>query len=204
MPDTLPSPLPNPVPPTIEAARLRACLGRFATGVTVVTYNHDGAPRGATVNAFSSVSLDPPLVLVSIARRAKACELLQDTPFSVNVLSARQVGVALTFAGRPQESAAIEWEQGNFAPRLRHTHATVECTPWRCYDGGDHVLYLGQVHDLAIQDNDPLLFHSGAFHRRGDGLDETGRCLRPSALAAVPLQLEAMEQLTQEFVAGWI
>ncbi|NMH96856.1 flavin reductase family protein [Pseudonocardia sp. K10HN5] len=188
----------------MEAARLRSCLGRFATGVTVVTYSHDGEPRGATVNAFSSVSLDPPLVLVSIARKARACPLLQDAPFTVNVLSARQVGVALTFAGRPQDSAVIEWEQGHHAPRLRHTHATLECTPWRSYDGGDHVLFLGRVHDLAIRENDPLVFHGGAFHRRGDGLDSTGRCSRPSALAALPLQVDAMEQLAEEFAAGWI
>ncbi|MEU6702079.1 flavin reductase family protein [Pseudonocardia sp. NPDC046786] len=188
----------------IEPSRLRSCLGRFATGVTVVSYQHDDEPRGATVNAFSSVSLDPPLVLVSIARKARACPLLRDRPFAVNVLSSRQIGVAMTFAGRPDDQAVIEWEHGRHAPRLQHTHATIECTPWKSYDGGDHVLYLGYVEDLAIRENEPLLFHSGAFHRRGEGLDATGRSRRCSAPVAMPLQLEAMEQLSKEFVAGWI
>lgn len=169
-----------------------------------MTYRHGGEPRGATVNAFSSVSLDPPLVLVSIARKAKACPLLQDQPFTVNVLSARQIGVAMTFAGRPDDAAVIEWEQGRHAPRLRHTHATLECTPWRSYDGGDHVLYLGRVEDIAIRDSEPLLFYGGSFHRRGDGLDATGRNTRGSSPIALPLQVEAMEELSKEFVAGWI
>lgn len=188
----------------IDPARLRSCLGRFATGVTVVSYSRDGQPRGATVNAFSSVSLDPPLVLVSVARTARACPLLQDTAFAVNVLSARQIGVAMTFAGRPDEAAVIAWDQGRHAPRLRHTHATIECTPWRSYDGGDHVLYLGRVEDIAIRPNEPLLFHGGSFHRRGDGLDATGRSTRTSTPTALPLQLSAMEELAEEFVAGWI
>ena len=192
----------------IEPAQLRSCLGRFATGVTVVSYTHDGEPRGATVNAFSSVSLDPPLVLVSIARKAKACPLLQDSAFTVNVLSSRQATVAMTFAGRPDASAVIDWEQGRYAPRLRHTHATLECMPWQSYDGGDHVLYLGRVQDIAIRDNEPLLFHGGTFHRRGDGLDAAGRSTRGSAPKGVPLQMSEMEEfseeISREFVAGWI
>lgn len=188
----------------IEPGQLRSCLGRFATGVTVVSYTHDDQPRGATVNAFSSVSLDPPLVLVSVARKAKACPLLQDKPFTVNVLSARQIGVAMTFAGRPDETAVIEWDHGRHAPRLRHTHATLECTPWRSYDGGDHVLYLGRVEDIAIRHSEPLLFHGGSFHRRGEGLDAHGRSTRGSTPVALPLQVEAMEELSKEFVAGWI
>jgi flavin reductase (DIM6/NTAB) family NADH-FMN oxidoreductase RutF len=189
---------------TIEPARLRSCLGRFATGVTVVTYEHDDEPRGATVNAFSSVSLDPPLVLVSIARKARACPLLDGRPFSVNVLSSRQTGVAMTFAGRPDDQAVIVWERGRHAPRLRHTHATIECTPWTSYDGGDHVLYLGHVEALAIRENEPLLFHGGTFHRRGEGLDPAGRSTRCSAPTAAPLHAEALEELNKELIAGWI
>ena len=188
----------------IEPGQLRSCLGRFATGVTVVSYAHDEQARGATVNAFSSVSLDPPLVLVSIARTAKACSLLENKPFAVNVLSARQIGVAMTFAGRPDPAAVIEWDHGRHAPRLRHTHAALECTPWRSYDGGDHVLYLGRVEDIAIRENEPLLFYGGSFHRRGDGLDVAGRSTRGCAPTALPLQVDAMEELTKEFVAGWI
>jgi flavin reductase (DIM6/NTAB) family NADH-FMN oxidoreductase RutF len=188
----------------ITAIDLRSCLSRFATGVTVVSYTHDEQPRGATVNAFSSVSLDPPLVLISIARKAKSCPLLQDANFCVNVLSANQVGIALTFAGQPRDNVAVHWDQGTFAPRLRESHAWLECTPWRSYDGGDHVLYLGEVQRLDVCTNEPLLFHGGDFHCRGDGLNSDGRSRRVAAQPAMPLHADAFERLNEEFVAGWL
>jgi flavin reductase (DIM6/NTAB) family NADH-FMN oxidoreductase RutF len=188
----------------LETADLRSCLGRFATGVTVVSYLVNGEPRGATVNAFSAVSLEPSLVLVSIARRAKACALLEGAPFCVNVLSASQVGIALTFAGRPRESVSVHWDDGRVAPRLRESHAWLECTPWSSYDGGDHVLYLGEVQHLAVRNSEPLLFYAGDFHRRGDGLDNEGRSLRAVANRANPLHVGALERLAEEFVAGWL
>jgi len=66
------------------------------------------------------------------------------------------------------------------------------------------VLYLGRVEDIAIRENEPLLFYGGSFHRRGDGLDVAGRSTRGCAPTALPLQVDAMEELTKEFVAGWI
>ena len=72
----------------LDARELRRCLGRFATGVTVVSYLADGELRGATVNAFTAVSLDPPLVLVSVARTARSCGWLERGPFAVNILRA--------------------------------------------------------------------------------------------------------------------
>src|SRR5438105_4824538 len=77
--------------PSIEETRaLRSCLGRFATGVTVVTMDADGGPHGLTVNTFASVSLQPPLVLIAVARTARADGLLAERPFAVNVLAAGQ------------------------------------------------------------------------------------------------------------------
>lgn len=188
--------------PVIDPLTMRSCLGRFATGVTVVSYQAGDEPRGTTVNAFTSVSLDPPLVLVSLARTARACTWLRDSPFCVNVLSAAQVGIALRFAGRPGP-AGPDWVRGVHAPRLAKSHAWLECTAWRSYDGGDHVLYLGEVQDMGFDDSEPLLFYSGAFHRRGDDLDETGRSRRLSARRAVPLPQAPMLGLPDEFVAGW-
>ncbi len=152
-----------------DGARLRSCLGRFATGVTVVTYYSEGEPRGATVNSFTSISLRPPLILVSIGRAAKACELLRDKPFCVNVLSAQQIGAALAFAGR-RSGVTPEWENGQEAPRLRQSHAWLECTPWQSLDAGDHVIFLGKIQAFAFDQSEPLLFYSGAFHARGDEL----------------------------------
>src|SRR3954451_4197216 len=76
----------------LDGKALRRCLGHFATGVTVVTFwDDDGEPRGATMNAFTSVSMDPPLVLISVARSAKSCAKLEGRPFTVNVLGSDQL-----------------------------------------------------------------------------------------------------------------
>ena len=195
--------------PTVEAADLRSCLGRFATGVTVVSYTAGAEPRGATVNAFSSVSLDPPLILVSIARTARACPLLEDNPFCVNVLAADQVDIAMNFAGKPSERV-VHWDRGELAPRLRESHAWLECSPWRAYDGGDHVLYLGEVQQLSIRESsEPLLFHAGGFLRRGDGLDQRGRWIGRTVGHPLPSAedeaADAIERFAREgFAEGWL
>jgi flavin reductase (DIM6/NTAB) family NADH-FMN oxidoreductase RutF len=188
----------------IEARNLRDCLGRFATGVTVLTYTVDGEVRGITVNAFSSISLDPPLVLVSVARNAKAAVHLAETPFCVNVLNASQVGTALAFAGRPSDRP-VDWVDGNLVPRLAASHAWLECTPWNVYDGGDHVLILGEVQNLAFDDSEPLLFYSGGFRGYGEPLDEAGVPRRLAARRVTPpLHQRTVRSLSEEFVAGWI
>jgi len=103
---------------------LRSCLGRFGTGVCVVTVAGDGEPHGLTVNAFMAVSLDPPLVLVSISKRSRGHDLLPGTPFAVNVLGAEQEAVARHFSGDPHPEA-VHWEEGGIAPRLGGTLADV-------------------------------------------------------------------------------
>jgi flavin reductase (DIM6/NTAB) family NADH-FMN oxidoreductase RutF len=139
---------------------LRSCLGRFATGVAVVTFDGEG-PRGITVNSFCSVSMDPPLVLVSVARSARSHELLRGTAFCVNVLAAEQEAVARQFAGGPGDAAV--WVDGAPVPRLAGVLAHLQCRPWRDYDGGDHTLFLGEVDDFAFRDGDALAFHTSAF-----------------------------------------
>ncbi|PRX44621.1 flavin reductase (DIM6/NTAB) family NADH-FMN oxidoreductase RutF [Prauserella shujinwangii] len=154
----------------VDPRALRNCLGHFATGVTVVTCEADGAPHGATVNAFTAVSLDPPLVLVSLDRDTKACKYLDDRPFTVNVLREKQDDVALHFAGRPMTEAPA-WERPSddtLAPRLAGSLATIACAPWRSYDGGDHVLYLGEVREFEFHGGDPLVFYLGGFRHLGD------------------------------------
>lgn len=152
----------------LDGDRLRRCLSRFSTGVTVVTYAVDGTPRGTTVNSFTSVSLRPPLVLVSVARMARACAQLDKGPFAVNILRADQLDVALQFAGRPRPGARIRWQQRpGFAPQLDHTVAVLQCRPWRAYDGGDHVLHLGEVITATTVPGEPLLFSEGEFTTAG-------------------------------------
>src|ERR687892_276922 len=147
----------------IDLGRFRAALARFATGVTVVGYTgEDGAPRGVTVNAFSSVSLEPSLVLVAIARRARSHELLQGKPFSVNVLKVEQEPLARHFAGEDQD-VEIRWVKGVVAPRLAEPLAWLECEPWAEYEGGDHTLFVGRVVDFLFGAADALGFYQSRF-----------------------------------------
>ncbi|MFL6141754.1 MAG: flavin reductase family protein [Labedaea sp.] len=151
---------------SIDPRQLRNCLGHFGTGVTVVTCAPEGVAHGATVNAFAAVSIDPPLVLVSLDRATKASRLLDGNPFTVNVLRAGQEDLALHFAGRPMIDQ-VRWapRNGHLAPRLSKVLAYLACTPWRSYDGGDHTLFLGKVEEYAYFGGEPLLFFRGRFSR---------------------------------------
>jgi flavin reductase (DIM6/NTAB) family NADH-FMN oxidoreductase RutF len=137
-----------------------------------VTYLADGEPHGITVNSFISVSMEPPLVLVSIARTARANAGLTNRPFTVNVLASDQLDVAMTFAGRPMDGTRLRWVRaGEGTPRLRGTAAWFQCAPWSSVEAGDHVLFLGRVaaHDqLRV---DPLVFQTGQFRALGPPLE---------------------------------
>ena len=145
----------------------RGSLGRFATGVAIVTF--ESAPdaaeasvrRGITVNSFTSVSLDPPLVLVSFARATASHDELAGRPFTVNVLGAEQESLARHFAGRPSNEP--EWVEGDRSPRLSRVLAWFDCMPWAEYDGGDHTLYIGEVANFDYRTGDALGFVSGRF-----------------------------------------
>ncbi|MFW0796283.1 flavin reductase family protein [Gordonia sp. CPCC 205515] len=143
----------------------RSSLGRFATGVAVVTFDGlvDGGVKrhGLTVNSFTSVSMDPPLVLVSIQQSVRAHALLLDRPFTVNVLGAEQRDTALHFAGRPNDDP--RWVEGVHAPRLTDAASWFECMPWAQYDGGDHTLFVGKVENFAHRRGDCLGFVDGGF-----------------------------------------
>lgn len=155
----------------------RGSLGRFATGVAVVTFDTSTSSaqdastssvqavpgrHGITVNSFTSVSMEPPLVLVSIARTTNAHDALAGRPFTVNVLGAEQEALASNFAGKP---GAIEpkWVEGGTAPRLSGVLSYFQCTPWATYDGGDHTLYLGEVQEFDYRAGDALGFVNGRY-----------------------------------------
>ncbi|MGH2915162.1 MAG: flavin reductase family protein [Solirubrobacteraceae bacterium] len=169
----MPGPRPRALPQRDEArleALLRACLGRFATGVAVVTFDRsdgDAVPHGITVNSFTSVSLRPPLVLASVARSARSHDQLGGRPFTVNVLGAEQQRLATRFAGGAAEDE-VSWERGELAPRLPGALAHLECRPWRHYDGGDHTLYLGEVAASEYRAGDALGYLEGRFIAIGE------------------------------------
>ena len=151
-------------PEAAARSGLRSCLGRFATGVAVVTFDGPAGVderHGITVNSFTSVSLDPPLVLVSVGKRARSHDLLRDRPFTVNVLGAEQEPIARCFAGGP--AINLFWVEGEHAPRLAGVLAHLECTPWRAYDAGDHTLFLGEVAGYDFRDGDALAFLTSRF-----------------------------------------
>jgi flavin reductase (DIM6/NTAB) family NADH-FMN oxidoreductase RutF len=133
--------------------------------VVVVTFEGDDGPRGITVNSFTSVSMDPPLVLVSVARRARSHDALKGRPFCVNVLGAEQEPIARQFAGTGEGDAV--WVDGT-VPRLSGVLAHLECRPWRDYEGGDHTLFLGEVADFDYRDGAALGFHTSGFTEISD------------------------------------
>ncbi|MHA6667264.1 flavin reductase family protein [Homoserinimonas sp. A447] len=146
----------------------RGSLGRFATGVAVVTFDTSTSSaqvgrgrHGITVNSFTSVSMDPPLVLVSIAHTTNAHDQLEGRPFTVNVLGAEQEAIASHFAGKP--GAEPLWVEGDTAPRLSGVLSYFQCTPWATYPGGDHTLFLGEVQDFDYRAGDALGFVNGRF-----------------------------------------
>ncbi|OKK14305.1 flavin reductase [Streptomyces sp. CB00455] len=154
-----------------DPSRLRRAFGTFATGVTVVTVG-GASPRGMTANSFTSVSLDPPLILVSVGKEAVMHRRLAEAAtFSVSVLGAGQEGVARHFADRSRPMGAgqfdaVEWLPGRAAdaPLIAGAAAHFECAQWSAYDAGDHTLYLGEL--LAVDelpDREPLVFHRGSF-----------------------------------------
>ncbi|MFE3293177.1 flavin reductase family protein [Rhodococcus sp. NPDC059234] len=151
----------------MEQRQLRNIFGQFASGVTVITCrNSDGQPHGATVTAFTAISLEPRLCQVTLTRKSKACGYLSAAPFAVNILAADQVDTAMHFAGRPQRSEP-RWVEGATAPVLAGAAATISCVPWREYDGGDHLIFIGEIVDAETSGRDPLLFYRSTFHDLG-------------------------------------
>nr|WP_239062684.1 flavin reductase family protein [Streptomyces sp. SID13031] len=152
---------------------MRSVLGRFATGVTVVAVGGE-APSGMTANAFTSVSLEPPLILICVSRKSALCPALQESgEFAVSMLSADQEDVARYFAdhSRPRgeaEFGPIRWSPGpaTGAPVLAGALAWLDCAVTASYDGGDHTIFLSSVlASGAGSVEDALVFFGGDFHR---------------------------------------
>jgi flavin reductase (DIM6/NTAB) family NADH-FMN oxidoreductase RutF len=149
------------------AVAFRRTLGMFATGVTVLTTRVGDQAHGMTANAFMSVSLQPPLVLVSIDRRARMCTLLHEgTRFGINVLEAGQAALSDQFAGRVAEGAPeARFELVHETPLVEGALAHLVARVVRSYWGGDHSLFVGQVEFARYGEGRPLLFHGGRYER---------------------------------------
>lgn len=149
----------------MDKIALRRTFGRFATGVTIVTCNRDGDIHGMTANSFTSVSLDPALVLVSIDNRARMAQLLQkDGHFGLNILSLGQTDLSNHFAGRPAETP-VPFVDHEGVPLIEGALAHLVCEVREIVPAGDHSLFIGEVihHEQEDEGAHPLLFYSGSY-----------------------------------------
>jgi flavin reductase (DIM6/NTAB) family NADH-FMN oxidoreductase RutF len=152
--------------PVIDTLTFRATMGRFATGVTVVTTGMDSDAHGMTANAFMSISLSPPLVLVSVDNRAKMAQhLALDTRYGVNILAEQQEQISRHFGGRPQEGIHIPFVWHDATPLIEGCVAHIVARVVDIHGAGDHTLYIGHVEYLKWWEKRPLLFYSGQYEQ---------------------------------------
>lgn len=150
----------------VEPAGFRSALGQFATGVTIVTARCGDDVIGVTANSFNSVSLDPPLVLWSLSRRARSFEAFRECQnFAVNVLSEDQRDLSTRFATASAEKyQGVEFRPGcGGAPLLEGCAARFQCELIAQHDGGDHVIFVGKVLAFDETERKPLVFHKGNY-----------------------------------------
>ena len=151
--------------PSQDPRAFRDALGSFATGVTVVTTASPDGPVGITANSFSSVSLDPPLVLWSPAKASKRFDHFAEARhFAIHVLDAHQQRVCDDFTRDKHAFGALDWEEGDQGvPLIENCLARFECTLDASHDAGDHLIIVGRVTRAASRSGLPLLFQAGRF-----------------------------------------
>lgn len=151
----------------IDLKAFRAALGGFATGVTVVTtIDGAGKPFGVTASSFNSVSLNPPLVLWSLAKTAQSIDAFTGSGnFAVHVLTADQQSLSNHFAKSGGDKfLSLNWTRGVAgSPLLAEYASRFECRTLHQYEGGDHIIFVGEVVNFDQQDGKPLIFHQGTY-----------------------------------------
>ncbi|MDR5759041.1 flavin reductase family protein [Caballeronia sp. LZ035] len=173
----------------IDIAEFRRALGAFVTGVTVVTtIQPDGSPRGFTANSFTSVSLDPPLILVCIAKTASSHAVFSATDhFAVSVLAEGQKAVSGVFASKSADKfTQVDWHARiTGAPLMNGAAASFDCKTHDVVDAGDHIILIGRVVDFAHSTSSPLGYCRGAyvnFSLSQDALSAAGARARVGAI----------------------
>lgn len=149
-------------PSSVSADAFKAALARWASGVTVVTA---AGPVGMTVSAFSSLSLDPPLVLVALAKGAhSSAPIVAADGFAVHVLERDQQDLSVRFAGHVDRFAGLTTDEGPFgAPLLGGCLMRLVCERRAVTDGGDHTVLIGRVVQADVNDGEPLLYYRGGY-----------------------------------------
>jgi flavin reductase (DIM6/NTAB) family NADH-FMN oxidoreductase RutF len=151
----------------IDDARFRQAMGHFASGVTVVTTAAGNDLYGMTVSSFSSLSLNPPLILICIDKGVPTHDILKDAGnFVVNILEERQEHLSRRFATTSTDKfKGLAWHSGKLGlPVLDNTLAAIECSLRDALDGGDHTIFIGEVVDAEIREGAPLLYYRRGYH----------------------------------------
>jgi flavin reductase (DIM6/NTAB) family NADH-FMN oxidoreductase RutF len=155
----------------IDSRAFRQTVGEFATGVTIITTEAEGAIRALTVNSFTAVSLDPPLVLFCVGKKTKTGQAIDAVKgFTVNILRQEQQDLSTYFAGGwthplPPAFEFLAWDSG---PRLDGCAAAIGCTTHAIHEGGDHWIVLGEVVSLhRTACTTPLIFHGSRYANLG-------------------------------------
>lgn len=148
---------------SIDPQTFKQALGRFASGVTVLSAHSEVGVRGMTASAFLSVSLDPPLVLVSVQKKAQMHAILPAAGrFAVSILASDQQTLSNHFAGYGEANA--RWSlDGSQTPHLEGAVAWIDCTLHAQHDAGDHTLFIGRVESAAFTDAEPLAYFRGKY-----------------------------------------
>lgn len=153
----------------LDPKELRRVMGHFATGITIITTTGaDGTPYGLTANAFTSLSLDPPLCLVCVDRRAESFAHFYDSKvFTVNILSTEQEELSNRFAksGGDKFTDVATAPGHHGAPLIAGALVHLECVITDTIEGGDHVIHVGRVEHCATSSGDPLLYYQGRYRR---------------------------------------
>lgn len=142
----------------------RDAMGKFTTGVTIVSTEHDGETMGMTVNAFMSVSLDPKLIAISIDKKARLYNKLADIgKFGLSILSEDQKEISMIFAKQMKKDREISFTMQDNVPVIEDSIVTLSCQVKDTVLAGDHKIFIAEVTELNINEADPILFHSGKY-----------------------------------------
>lgn len=157
----------SPVRHALDAKLLRATMGMFATGVTVVTYRLDGEPAGMTANAFMSVSLEPPLVLISVRESSRFNQWVHEgVRYGINFLAEDQRALSSHFGGRPQSELTLPFCEHEGTPLLEGSLVQLVARTVDVHPAGDHLLYIGELEYIRYgTQRRPLVFYSGKYQQ---------------------------------------
>jgi flavin reductase (DIM6/NTAB) family NADH-FMN oxidoreductase RutF len=165
---------------TLNPSDFRKAMGAFATGVTIITLDLDGEVHGMTANAFTSVSLDPILVLVCVDHATRThAHMHAKKRFGINVLCEDQRAISEYYARPERSHERAETEAGARFDRTRHgtpmlhgSLAYLECRLHSAQEAGDHTIFIAEVEDVVVRDGDPLLYFRGRYRRVGDDIEK--------------------------------